>query len=92
VVLAIHPINPDELWLAFATALNFRYIPIQVAGDKIMDPMTCAALPVSHAFRGCDTISAFGGREPGVRTWQVFPEVTEAFESLLLRKRRLVKQ
>ncbi len=32
----------------------------EVVGD--MDPTTCAALPVFHAFTGCDTVSAFGGR------------------------------
>ncbi len=60
VVLAIAMFNPDELWLAFGTASNFRYIPIhEVVGD--MDPMTCAALPVFHAFTGCDTVYTFGG-------------------------------
>ena len=53
-------INPDELWLAFGTGSNFRYIPIhEVVGD--MDPRICAVLPVFHALTGCDTISAFGG-------------------------------
>ena len=93
VVLAIamfHQINPDELWLAFGTASNFRYIPIhEVVGD--MDPRTCAALPVFHAFTGCDTVSAFGGRgkKRAWSTWQVFPEVTEAFESLLLMEEEI---
>ena len=82
-----HQINPDELWLAFGTASNFRYIPIhEVVGD--MDPMTCA---VFHAFTGCDTVPAFGGRgkKRAWSTWQVFPEVTEAFESLLLMEEEI---
>jgi hypothetical protein len=75
------------------TASNFQYKPIhEVVGD--MDPMTCAAPPVFDAFTGCDTISAFGGRgKKGVwSTWQVFPEVTEAFESLLQSSWKVVKQ
>ena len=65
VVLAIamfSQINPDELWLALGTGSNFCYIAIHdvVCG---MDPRTCVALPIFHAFTGCDTISSFGGRQ-----------------------------
>lgn len=96
VVLAIamfHRIDPEELWMAFGTASNFRYIPIhEIVMD--MDPRTCIALPVFQAFTGCDIVSAFGGRgkKSAWNTWQVFPEVSKAFESMLQRKIRLVKQ
>ena len=87
-VLAIamfNQIGADELWLAFGTRSNFRYIPVHdvVAG---MDPRICATLPVFHALTGCDTVSAFSGRgkKTAWNTWEVFPEVTEAFEDLLL--------
>ena len=86
VVLAIamfNQIGADELWLAFGTRSNFRYIPVHdvVAG---MDPRICATLPVFHALTGCDTVSAFSGRgkKTAWNTWEVFPEVTEAFEDL----------
>ena len=54
VVLAIamfNQIGADELWLAFGTRSNFRYIPVHdvVAG---MDPRICATLPVFHALTG----------------------------------------
>ena len=51
-----------------------------------MDPRICATLPVFHALTGCDTVSAFSGRSKKTawNTWEVFPEVTEAFEDLLL--------
>jgi len=88
VILAIamfSQINPDELWLAFGSKLHFRYIPIHEV-VKELDPAICKTLPVFHAFTGCDTVSAFGGR--GKRTawnvWKVFPEVTKAFEDLML--------
>ena len=88
VVIAIamfNQINADELWLAFGTGLNFRYIPIHEVVNG-MDPRNCAVLPVFHAFTGCDTVSSFGGRgkKTAWKIWQVFPEVTEAFEHLLL--------
>ena len=88
VVLAIsmfHRINAEELWLAFSTSSSFRYIPIDEVVNE-MDPRTCMILPVFHSFTGCDTVSAFGGRgkKSAWNTWQVYPEVTVAFESLLL--------
>ena len=51
-----------------------------------MVPKVCAALHVFHAFTGCDTTSSFGGRgkKTAWNTWKVFPEVTAAFEDLLL--------
>lgn len=88
VVLAISLFNQlgaEELWLAFGTSSSFRYIPIHEVVHE-MDPRTCMALPVFHSFTGCDTVSAFAGRgkKSAWNTWQVFPEVTNAFESLLL--------
>lgn len=88
VVLAIamfNQISPEELWIAFGTKSNFRYIPIHEV-VAAMDPRVCATLHVFHAFTGCDTISSFGGRgkKTAWNTWNVFSEVTAAFEDLLL--------
>ena len=43
-------------------------------------------LPVFHSFTGCDIVSSFGGRgkKSAWNTWQMYPEVTGAFERLLL--------
>ena len=74
-------VNPVELWLAFGSK---SHIPIHeiVRG---LDAVVCKTLPVFHAFTGCDTGSAFGGR--GKKTawsvWKVFPDVTKAFEDLV---------
>ena len=77
VILAISTyseINPDELWLAFGTGSNFRYIPIHKVVAN-MDPRICANLPMFHAFTGCDTVSAFCGRgkKTAWNTWKVYP-------------------
>ena len=64
VILAItvfNQINLNELWLAFGTKAHFRYIPIHEVVNE-MDPIVIKTLPVFHAFTGCDTVSAFGGR------------------------------
>ena len=74
-------INPDELWLAFGTGCDFRYIPIHEVVAN-MDPRICATLPMFHVFTGCDTVSAFCGRgkKTAWNTWKVYPEVIKAFE------------
>ena len=49
-----------------------------------LGPNRCMALPMFHAFTGCDTVSCFGGR--GNRTawdiWSAYDEVTPAFCAL----------
>ena len=86
VVLAIstfNAINPDELWLAFGTGTKFRYIPIHEVVTN-MEPRICSTLPMFHAFTGCDTVSSFCGRvkKTAWNTWNVYPDVTRAFEEL----------
>ena len=84
-IAMFNQINPDELWLAFGMGSHFCYIPVHelVSG---MDPRNCAVLQVFHAITGCDTVSSFGGRgkKTAWKIWQVFPDVTEAFEHLLM--------
>ena len=70
--------------MALGTGSNFQHIPVhELAGS--MDPRVCASLSVFHAFTGCDTVSAFGGRgkKTAWDTWKGFPEATEGFEDLL---------
>ena len=88
VILAISTyseINPDELWLAFGTGSNFRYIPKHEVVAN-MDPRICANFPMFHAFTACDTVSAFCGRakKTAWNTWKVYPEVSKAFEEFPL--------
>lgn len=43
------------------------------------------ALLMFHAFTGCDTVSSFSGKgkKTAWETWNVFPEATDAFLSLM---------
>ena len=59
VIAMFNQIYPDELWLAFGTGSHFRCIPIHEV-VRGMDSRNCAALPIVHAFTGCDTVSSFG--------------------------------
>lgn len=58
-----------------------------------IDPRTSAALPVFHAFTGCDTVSRFEGRgkKTAWKVWEVFPDVTEAFEHFLLVENDIIE-
>ena len=54
-----------EIWIAFGTGKSFRFLAAHEMA-RILGPDRCIALPMFHAFTGCDTVSFFGGR--GKRT------------------------
>ena len=57
----------DEMWIAFSTGKNFRFIPIHEI-VSLFTPKICSSLLEFHAFTGCDTVSSFDGRgkkQPG---------------------------
>ncbi len=72
------------LWVAFGTGKNYRLIPAHRIYAAIGN-MKSQALPMFHAFTGCDTVSSFSGR--GKKTaweiWNVFPDVTDTFAALM---------
>jgi len=85
VILAIstfNEINLDELWLAFGTGSNFRYIPIHEVVVN-MDPRICTTLPMFHAFTGCDTVSLFCGKGKKIawNTWKVYLKLLRLLKS-----------
>ena len=76
--------SPIELWVAFGPGKHYRLIPAQKICATIgLDK--CLALPMFHAFTGCDTVSCFSGR--GKRTawdtWNMYREITGQFASLM---------
>ena len=87
VVVAMATLNrtkPDELWVAFGTGGHFRFIPIHKVAAAV-GPRKSATLPLFHALTGCDTVSSFAGigKKTAWAAWNVYPEVTEAFEELM---------
>lgn len=83
VVLAVSSakrLSNTEVWIAFGTGKSFRFIAAHEIA-RALGPDRCKALPVFHAFTGCDTVSFFGGR--GKRTawdtWKAYDDVTPAF-------------
>ena len=89
VVLAItsaQRLNIAELWVAFGVGKNFRFIAAHEIA-KALGPDGCVALPMFHAFTGCDTVSFFGGRgkKTAWDTWKAYKDVTPAFCALVAR-------
>ena len=77
----ISELCPDiDLWIAFGVSKYFALYSINAIYQET-GVTTALALPVFHAFSGCDTTSSFQGK--GKRSvweaWKSFIEVTSAF-------------
>ena len=74
----------DELWVAFGTGANFKYIPVHQLVETIGHEIRCS-LPVFHAQTESNTVSPFGGRgkKTAWNTWQSFSKVIEAFLGIM---------
>ncbi len=73
----------QNLWVAFGTGKFFRYIPIHEIVASI-GPRKSQALPMFHAYTGCDTVSAFAtrGKKSAWDTWKAFEDITTTFLTL----------
>ena len=72
-----------DLWVAFRTGNHFQYIAAHEIATKL-GPEVSKALPVFHAFTGCDTVSCFGGRvkKTALEAWKSYQDVTDVFLAL----------
>lgn len=59
-----------------------------------MDPKTCAALPSFHAITSCDTLIVFvsRGMKTSWKVWELFADVTKAFNHILLMENDIAKK
>ena len=82
-VTAAQSLNITELWVAFGAGKSFRHLAAHEMA-RSLGPDTWIALPMFHAFTGCDTVSSFGGRgkKTAWDTWMTFDDVTRAFCAL----------
>ena len=85
-VAAASKLDVQELWVAFGMGKNFRYIPAHEIAS-FLGPDKSRALPVFHAYTGCDTVSLFNtrGKKTAWETWKAFEEVTATFLALSCR-------
>ena len=77
-VTAAGRLDIDELWVAFGTGNNFRFLAAHEMAAAL-GPNKCQGLPFFHAVTGCDTVSSFGGRgkKKAWETWKACDEVTD---------------
>ena len=76
-------IGLQELWIAFGTGKNFRYVPIQEIVTTL-GPEKYVAISYFHAFTGCVDVSFFArhGKTSAWQTWEAYPDATEVFQML----------
>lgn len=69
-----------ELWVAFGVGNKKRYIPAHKITTKMGNERS-RALPMFHAFTGCDTVSSFAGKgkKTAFQVWTAAPEITTVF-------------
>ena len=53
-----------EVWIAFGTRKSFRFIAAHEIA-RALGPHRCKALPMFHAFTGCDTVSVVNNARIG---------------------------
>ena len=82
-VAAAARMSIQELWVVFGTGRNFRYIPVHEIVASI-GPNKSQALPMFHAYTGCDTVSSFATKRKKTAwdTWRSYNEVTTTFLAL----------
>ena len=83
-ISAIGKVSVSELWIAFGTGKSFRYLEVHEIA-KMLGPEKSAALPMFHAFTGCDTVSFFHGKgkKSAWLTWKSMNTLTSTFLDLL---------
>ena len=77
--------NIEQLWIAFGTGKDFRYIPIHAIVAALC-PHMAKGLLLFRAFNGCDVTPYFTnrGQKSAWKTWLAWPEITESFVTLAL--------
>ena len=82
-VAAVPKLHNTQLWLAFGVGQHFRHIPAHEIAASL-GPRKSIALPMFHAFTGCDTVSSFAsrGKKTAWETWMAYEEATETFLAL----------
>ena len=80
-LLTIQPLS--DFWMAFGMGIRYRMYHINRICHTLGESRS-RALPVFHAFSGCDTTSAFNGKgkKSMWRAWQSYADATKAFACL----------
>ena len=76
-VTAVVRLKDLQLTIAFGLRQYFRYISVNKIA-ALLGEKRALALPMFHAFTGCDTVSFFArkGKRSAMKTWEIAPTVT----------------
>ena len=83
-VASVQQLSGVELCIAFGTGKSLLSLPVHELVHAL-GPQQCIALPMFHAFTGCDTVSFFfgdRGKKTAWNTWKAYQDVTPAFCAL----------
>jgi len=82
-ILQEQQLQQVEVWVGMGTGSHFRYLAAHEISNKLGSGMS-KALPVFHAFTGCDTVSCFAwrGKKTAFTVWKNFPAVTDTLLQL----------
>eukprot|EP00112_Aurelia_sp_Birch-Aquarium-sp1_P007906 Seg1863.1 transcript_id=Seg1863.1/GoldUCD/mRNA.D3Y31 product="hypothetical protein" protein_id=Seg1863.1/GoldUCD/D3Y31 len=82
-VAAVVRLKDLQLTIAFGSRQYFRYINANKIA-VLLGEEKAFALPMFHAFTGCDTVSFFAGKgkKSAMKTWEITPTVTQSFLSV----------
>ena len=69
-----------SIWVAYGMGKHYRFYHINAICSRLEDPQS-RALPVFHAYSGCETASAFKGKskKSAWQAWQAYKYVTDTF-------------
>ena len=83
-IAMVRNLGLSELWIAFGTGNNFRHIPAHSIAQYLGEKKS-KCLPLFHSITGCDQASSFAGKgkKSAWGAWQVYDDVSDAFEKLL---------
>ena len=77
----LHRMYEDmDIWIKFGVGKNLTHFSINALCISLQERKS-SAMPIFHAFTGCDTTSAFSGKgkKSCWKAWDMYPEVTDAF-------------
>ena len=79
-VATVRELGMIEIWVAFGKGKELRYVPAHEISASL-GPRKSLALPVFHAFTGCDAVSHFAhvGKKTAWKVWDTHDAVTAAF-------------
>ena len=82
-VAVVAKVDVRELWIAFGTGKHIKYIPAHEIAASL-GPNKSQALPMFHAYTGCDIVSSFAtrGKKTAWDAWKAYEEATPTLLSL----------